>query len=164
MNVRGPAAVRPRSWRRAALIAVALAALGVLSAACSASPQPAGSGSPAAGAAATQTSEAGQVTIAVTWEGPGAGPVFDVVMDTHVVDLDGVDLRQLAVLRTADGREVRPAIWDAPKGGHHRRGTLTFPATAPDGSQVLDSGPRDLELIVRDVAGVPERSFRWTQS
>jgi hypothetical protein len=73
----------------------------------------------------TQTNEGGQVTIKTTWQGRGAGPVFAVVMDTHAVDLDGYDLKQLAVLRTDDGREVQPIGWDAPKGGHHRSGTLT---------------------------------------
>jgi hypothetical protein len=130
----------------------------VLSAACSSPAQPASSGS----AATTQTSDAGQVTIAVTWAGPSGGAVFEVVMDTHSVDLDGVDLGQLAVLRTDQSREVRPVGWEAPTGGHHRRGTLSFPTTAPDGSPLLDSGTRAIELIVRDVAGVPERSFRWT--
>ena len=66
--------------------------------------------------AATQTSEGGGVTVAVTWQGPSAGPVFDVAMDTHSVDLDGYDLRQLAVLRNDQGQEVRPNGWDAPAG------------------------------------------------
>jgi hypothetical protein len=165
MNLRVPATVRMQKRRRSVSLAMLLAALIVLGAACSSSPQLASSSSPpAAGTATTRTSEAGQVTIAVTWPGTGAGPVFDVVMDTHVVDLDGVDLRQLAVLRTEPGREVRPVSWEAPKGGHHRRGTLTFPATTADGSPLFDSNTRAVELIVRDVAGVPERSFRWTVS
>jgi hypothetical protein len=82
-------------------------------------------------------------------------------MDTHAVDLDGYDLKQLAALRIDGGREVEPVGWDAPKGGHHREGTLTFPATA-DGRPLVESDARTIELIIRDVAGVPERSFRWT--
>lgn len=83
-------------------------------------------------------------------------------MDTHAVDLDGYDLGQLAVLRTDGGREVRPSGWDAPKGGHHRSGTLTFPATAADGSPLIGPTTRAIELVIRDVGGVPERRFRWT--
>lgn len=113
---------------------------------------------------ATQTNEGGQVTIKATWQGLSAGPVFDVVMDTHAVDLDGYNLTQLAVLRIDGGREVQPAGWDAPKGGHHREGTLTFPATAADGSPLIAPGTRTIELVIRDVAGVSERVLRWTPS
>ena len=113
---------------------------------------------------ATQTNEGGQVTIKATWQGPSAGSVFDVVLDTHAVDLDGYDLTQLAVLRTDGGREVRPIGWDAPKGGHHRQGTLAFPTTAADGIPLITPGTRTIELVIRDVAGVPERVFRWTPS
>ena len=81
-------------------------------------------------------------------------------MDTHAVDLDGFDLKQLAVLRV-DGREIQPAGWDAPKGGHHRSGTLSFPATGSDGRPLITADTRSIELLIRDVAGVPERVFVW---
>lgn len=112
--------------------------------------------------AAMQINEGGQVTVKAIWQGPSAGPVFTVAMDTHAVDLDGYDLKQLAVLRIDGAREVLPAGWDAPTGGHHREGTLTFPATAADGRPLIGSDTRTIELIIRDMAGVPERSFRWT--
>lgn len=123
-----------------------------------------GTASPAATPAAgsTQTSEGGQVTIKVTWAGPAGGLVFQVTMDTHAVDLDEYDLNTLAVLRTAQGIEVRPSAWDAPKGGHHRQGALTFPAQGPDGKALLSQDAREITLTIRDVAGVPERTFRWT--
>ena len=114
--------------------------------------------------AESQTSEGGQVTIKATWQDPSAGPVFAVVMDTHSVNLDAYDLLQLAVLRTEQGLEVQPIGWDAPSGSHHREGTLSFPATAADGSPLIGSDTRTVELVIRDVAGVPERSFRWTLS
>jgi len=112
--------------------------------------------------AATQTNEGGQVTIKATWQGPSAGPVFEIVMDTHAVDLDGYDLTQLAVLRIDEGREVQPIGWDAPKSAHHRSGKLTFPALAAAGNPLIAPGTRTVELVIRDVAGVPERVFRWT--
>lgn len=110
---------------------------------------------------ATQTNEGGQVTIKATWNGVSAGPIFNVVMDTHSVDLDGYDLTQLAVLRV-DGREVQPVGWDAPKGGHHREGTLTFPTIDVDENLLIAPSTRTVELVIRDVAGMPERVFRWT--
>jgi hypothetical protein len=82
-------------------------------------------------------------------------------MNTHAVDLDGYDLRQLAVLRTENGQGVQPIDWDAPKGGHHRQGTLTFPAKTTDGSPLITLSTRSVEVVIRDVAGVPERTFQW---
>lgn len=111
---------------------------------------------------ATRTSEGGEATVAVTWRGPDAGPVFEVVMDTHSGDLDGYDLRELAVLRNGRGVEARPIGWSAPEGGHHREGTLSFPRTAAGGSEPIGPDVRRIELVIRDVAGVPERRFEWT--
>ncbi len=102
------------------------------------------------------------MTIEVTWQGPHAGLNFEVAMNTHSVNLDGYDLAELAVLRTDRGQEVRPSRWDAPAGGHHRRGTLTFPDRTPDGRPVIGPDTAWVELIIRDVAGVPQRVFRWT--
>ena len=117
-----------------------------------------GSQSPSAGG--KRTSDAGSVTVDLTWDGSKAGPVFKVVLDTHSVDLDGFDLAKLAVLRTDGGIEVAPIAWDAAKGGHHREGKLSFPATV-DGRPLLDEAVRGITVIVRDVAS-PERSFQWT--
>ena len=107
---------------------------------------------------ATVVREGGQVTVAVTWAGPSAGPVFAVALDTHSVDLDGIDLGRLALLKTPAG-DLSPSAWSAPRGGHHRSGELRFPATLPNGRPTLDGGP--VELEIRDVAGVSERSFQW---
>lgn len=52
----------------------------------------------------TQTNRDGQVTVAVAWAGPTAGPVFSVVLDTHSVDLDRYDLGALAFAATRDPR------------------------------------------------------------
>jgi hypothetical protein len=143
----------------AVLVRVALGVWNTFTPSQPANPAPAAAPS----SAATQTNEGGQVTVKATWQGPSAGPVFTVVMDTHAVDLDGYDLKQLAALRIDGGREVQPAGWDAPKGGHHREGTLAFPATA-NGRPLIAPGTRTVELVIRGVAGVPERVFRWTPS
>ena len=116
----------------------------------------AGDQSPAGG---ERASDAGSVTVKLTWEGPEAGPVFTVVMDTHSIDLDGFDLQKLALLRTDSGVEVAPVAWDAGPGGHHREGKLRFPATV-DGRPLLGESVRGIAVIVRDVAS-PERSFEW---
>jgi hypothetical protein len=94
------------------------------------------------------------------WDGPDSGLAFKVAMDTHSVDLDGFDLMKLALLRTDTGVEVAPTGWDAPNGGHHREGKLSFPATV-GGRPLLDETARGVTVIVRDVAS-PERKFEWT--
>jgi hypothetical protein len=78
---------------------------------------------------------------------------FQVSLNTHSVELD-YDLTQLAVLRTDRGDEVTPLRWDGSRGGHHVSGVLYFPAVNLEGAQWI-------ELVIREVAGVPERSFRW---
>jgi hypothetical protein len=112
---------------------------------------------------ATQTNEEGQVIITATWEGRAAGPVFTVALNTHNVDLDAIELQTLAALRV-DGVLVQPIAWDAPTGGHHRSGTLSFPTTTSDGQQLIRAQTTTVELLIRGVAGVPERSFQWTAS
>ncbi len=117
-------------------------------------------GEPAAGA--TQTDDQGQVTVKVTWTSRHGGAMFTVVMDTHSVDLDEVDLRDRALLRTSDGREAYPVTWDAPKGGHHREGTLTFPAQTADGHPLITDATESITLTLMQIAGVAARSFRWS--
>jgi hypothetical protein len=153
------------AWWRLALVLVGIAllvrlALGVWS---TFTPPTATRVAPAQWNAATQTSEGGQVTIEATLQDSSAAPAFKITLDTHAVDLDGYDLAQLAVLRTDQGQIVQPMGWDAPKGGHHREGTLTFPATAANGSATIGPETRRVELVIRDVAGVPERTLTWTR-
>ncbi len=147
-------------------VSLALAACGAAGAspqlAVPASSQAAAGTSAGGSVQATQTSEGGQVTIAISWPGLSAGPSFKVAMDTHSVDLDGVDLRQLATLRVDNGPALQPSTWDAPKGGHHRSGTLTFPGTTPSGSPTLAAGSHTVQVVIRDVARVPKRTFQWT--
>lgn len=111
---------------------------------------------------ATLSSEGGRVIVAVTWDGQAQEQgdqftlPFQVAMDTHSVDLDAYDLAKLAVLRNDRGEAVEAASWEAPRGGHHRKGVLTFAIPAS-----FANGARFLELVVRDVAGVAARQFRW---
>lgn len=158
------------------LLVVGLVVLSVLFvAACGATPTPSGTPVPAqtstSGAKAqspakdeTRTSNGGQVTIQATWARQGAGLIFTVALDTHSVDLDGIDLAKSAILRTDSGVEAKPIGWDAPKGGHHRSGTLTFPTTSPDGTLLVGPDTRFVELVILGVAGVPERTLGWELS
>jgi hypothetical protein len=78
---------------------------------------------------------------------------FLIWLNTHFVDLN-YDLVKLSELRDDTGQRYRPVEWQGtPPGGHHRRGTLVFPP--------LEGNPQTITLIIREVAGVPERIFTW---
>ncbi|NOZ26654.1 MAG: hypothetical protein GXP39_01195 [Chloroflexi bacterium] len=101
-------------------------------------------------------SDAGRVTVEIAplnLDRPESTLHFRVAMNTHSVELD-YDLTQLAVLRTDRGDEVAPVRWDGARGGHHVSGVLYFPTIDLDGAQWI-------EVVIRDVAGIPERVFRW---
>ena len=78
---------------------------------------------------------------------------FDVVMDTHSVELDQ-DMTKVAILTDDSGKEYGPVRWEgAPAGGHHREGILFFVPITPY--------PQHLKLNIKDVGGV-QRLFSWT--
>ncbi len=138
-------------------------ALTLLTAACAAPVAAAPASSSAAAAKSDsdlgeQTSEAAAVAIVVSWLGADV-PSARVVMDTHSVDLDGFDLKELARLRLDGGTWVAPSLWDAPKGGHHRTGMLTFASL----SRANFDAAKVVELEVRDVA-LPSRLLRWERA
>lgn len=78
---------------------------------------------------------------------------FEVRLNTHSVDLS-YDMVAISMLTDDTGRNYRPIHWDGPApGGHHRRGVLEFPT--------LEGNPKSVALMVRGIAGVPERMFEW---
>lgn len=113
-----------------------------------------------------QTSKQGPVTVEARLSGAHAagdtGPlVFSIVLDTHSADLDAIDMAGSASLRDDRGRSVAPMRWDAPRGGHHVQGVLTFPGALPDGSALHSPSTRSLALVVTNVGDVPERRLTW---
>ncbi len=160
----------------AALLALCV----LLLAACSSAPTPAATSTPAPTKAASppavtpissanrassspgtesafemQSNSGGSVTVDVKPAALRVGePVaFDIAMNTHSVDL-GDDMTKIAILRDDASREYNPVAWEGPGGGgHHRSGTLKF---AP-----LVGKPKYIELVIKGLAKVPERVFRW---
>lgn len=161
-----PSARRVRgvlAWKWAGLTFFFIAMFGALlvGAACSSGKATqATAGTPTNGV--TQSNEAASVTVAATWRGVQSGSLaFDISMDTHSVNLDAYDLGKLASLRDSAGNQLNPRSWSAPSGGgHHRSGTLAFavPSSVSDGSATY------VELVVRDIGGVPQRVLRWQLS
>lgn len=103
----------------------------------------------------TQTVSGGGVTVAVTYTNPRAAeaPRFEVSLNTHSVDLDGYDFKTLTMLRDEAGKTYAPIKLENKGSGHHRQVAMTFPK--------IPEGTKRVEIIIKDVAGVKERTFRW---
>jgi hypothetical protein len=110
----------------------------------------------ASGGSSTQRSEGGQVTVEATWAGPSAGASFDVKLDTHSVDLDALDLSN-AILRNNRGETLSAVPWTAPKGGHHREGTLTFAGNVA----AFFAGATTIDLVLAGIGDLPQRTLHW---
>ena len=109
----------------------------------------------AAASNTTQTVAGGGVTAKVTYLNPKSGddPRFQVVLDTHSVALDGYDLKRITVLRDDTGKNYLPTGAENRGSGHHREVTLIFPKVSPQAKRI--------EIVLKEIAGVKERTFRW---
>jgi hypothetical protein len=145
---------KSRFWKM--MLAISILLMVVITAGCSSSSAATQktASSPAGGQ--VRSNSGGSVTIAVTWLGVKAKVLsFDIVMDTHSVDLDQYDLGKLTILTDDKGNEYSLVSWNSQPGGHHRTGKLTFSQVDP---QVK---PGKLELTISNVAGVSQRTFTW---
>ena len=114
----------------------------------------------------------GDVTIRVTWVTPDllASPemeragsldlsqhlAFYVRLDTDSVDLSKYDLGRISVLRDLGGGEYQPEAWlPWSVASYHREGLLLF--------REVELGEQGVELVIRGVGGVTERSYRWSE-
>ena len=114
-----------------------------------------GAGFAATPANLTQTVSGGGVTAKVTYLNSGSNedPRFLVVLDTHSVNLDAYDPKSIFVLRDDGGKTYTPTAVENKGSGHHRESSLTFAKPAAE--------VKRLEIVIKDVAGVKERIFRW---
>ena len=115
-----------------------------------------------------RTNDEGPVTIAFSYMDPslsseyGDGLVFNTKINTHSVDLSQYRLDKLSYLVDSSGNKYYPSEWieSEGSGGHHRKGVLVFSGSDDSGNDIL-SNDRYFEIIVNDVGGIPERTFRW---
>ena len=78
---------------------------------------------------------------------------FEVTFTTHSGDLD-IDPTKVISLVDDKGNMYQPATWEGPgPGGHHISGTLLFNPITPF--------PKSVELKVKDVGSISERTFKW---
>lgn len=84
---------------------------------------------------------------------PGKNPKFEIQFNTHSVDLS-FDVSQIVTLSDDKENIFDQPVWNgSPAGGHHRSGTLIFQKALPE--------TKFVELVIKNVAGVPARKFRW---
>lgn len=104
----------------------------------------------------TQTDDQPPVSISVTpiefgidvqsWK-------FKISFDTHSGSLDDNPLEVVSLVDDT-GKIYKPSLWNGPvPGGHHIEGELVFDAINPI--------PKFVDLKIKNVGGISERSFRW---
>lgn len=153
-----PDTVRNRYSLRGILLLILVAVFSITGCSSSAA-NPGGGEKPVNGL--VQSSSGGAVTIDVKWLAESRDLLtFDVSMNTHSVDLDSYNLKEIAVLRDDKGNEYRPISWDSTAGGHHVSGKLTF--SSP--TSLAQGEAKYIQLSIRDIAGVKERVLKWELS
>ncbi len=112
------------------------------------------------------TNRVGAVTVEAKYLGTetvtaGETLKFELNLNTHSVNLDQYDLKQLATLRNDRGVAVKPLRFERNGSGHHVQNVLVFPAKDKAGAPVVGGSAKAVELVLFDVANVPERILRW---
>ena len=102
-----------------------------------------------------QVAGGGVTVMATLLKDQADATAIKLVFDTHSANLDGYKLDAIATLRDDAGKTYPiVAVEQASGGGHHRQAVLQFGKVSAEAKTV--------ELIVKDVAGVKERIFRWS--
>lgn len=101
-----------------------------------------------------QTNSEGAVEVVVQPVDLGSSTwTFNFGIDTHTGSLD-MDILKAVTLTDDRGDSIAPIAWAGPgPGGHHRNGTLTFPAPS--------STPKSITVTVVNVGGIATRTFSW---
>lgn len=87
--------------------------------------------------------------------------IFAVVMDTHSGSLAQYDMAKATFLRDGQGREFAASSWEPwSEDSHHRSGAVSFRRADLGDAAALKKIPY-LDIVVKNVAGVPERAIRW---
>jgi hypothetical protein len=97
----------------------------------------------------------GGVTVQVTYLNPESveDARFGVLLDTHSVNLDQYNLKNLSLLHAEKTDMLQPIRVESKGSGHHREFTLVFPKPS--------AKLKRLELVIKNIAGVDKRSFEW---
>ena len=93
----------------------------------------------------TQTVAGGGVTAKVTFWNPkdADDSRFHLVLDTHSVNLDTYDLKNIVVLRDDTGKSYVSTSAENKGSGHHREAIVSFPKVSPE--------TKRLNLIIKEL-------------
>lgn len=88
--------------------------------------------------------------------------VFEVMLNTHSVDLDVIEFEKLVKVGNDNGLVVNEGfIWEKTEGsGHHIFGNLIIPKMYK-GKSVLDESVKVIELEINGLDGIESRKFTW---
>ena len=109
----------------------------------------------AASSTSSASSSSGGVTVEATYSEPQPRNElhFELVMDAQTVNLDRYQINKIAVLRDASGKTHQPVTVVATGSKRHRSAEIYF--SRPPG------GAQEVELVIKDLAGVKERVLRF---
>ncbi len=105
----------------------------------------------------SRSDEQGPVVVTATYVPPDRTTDeirFTVRFNTHSVNLDGYRSGDLVFLRFDDGKEQKSLGTTRKGGGHHVTDTLRFAGPIPKGAG-------EMNLIIRNLGGVSERTLTW---
>ncbi|MBI5892876.1 MAG: Spy/CpxP family protein refolding chaperone [Deltaproteobacteria bacterium] len=105
----------------------------------------------------TQEKKAGEVTVIATLKNPDSlgkkdDLVFNIIFDTHSVNLDTFKFNEGIILKDDKGKTYKPASVKETGSGHHREADVKFKNPGK---------VKSIEIIVKDLAGVKETLFKW---
>jgi len=91
--------------------------------------------------------------------------VFLINLTVHTGKLAPYRMDELTVMRDDKGREIMPVEgWEIifeTGDNHHREGIIRFPKKDSSGKPVIDKDTKSFELIIKDVARIKQRIFKW---
>ena len=109
----------------------------------------------AASSMSSASNSSGGVTVKATYNAPQPQNElrFEVVMDAQTVNLDRYHIKKIALLRDASGKIHQPLKVETDGSEHHRSAEIYFARPA--------GGAQEVELVIKELAGVKERVLRF---
>ncbi|MGO1712451.1 MAG: hypothetical protein ACTH0B_02940, partial [Senegalia sp. (in: firmicutes)] len=87
--------------------------------------------------------------------------IFELMLNTHSVDLESVEYENLVNLKTDKINVDEGFSWQLTEGsGHHLSGELKLPKTYK-GQNIIDNDTEFVEIEIKDLGGVESRKFLW---
>lgn len=90
--------------------------------------------------------------------------VFEIVLNTHSVNLDNIELGRLSSVKNSDGLTVNKEItWEKKGGsGHHIYGFLKVPKKYGD-KKIAGESTEYIQLEIKGLTGEETRKFTWNK-